>query len=79
MIGTVSSSSEDGFTFISCERLPRGMFISYTDAGKKVLCRVKCCEPLNRYPQEFLMDMNIEADVVSGFYGLDPTDFKYYS
>ncbi len=79
MIGTVSSSSEDGFTFISCERLPRGMFISYTDAGKKVLCRVKCSEPLNRYPQEFLMDMNIEADEVSGFYGLDPTDFKYHS
>ncbi len=79
MIGTVSSSDEDGFTFISCERLPRGMFISYTDAGKKVLCRVKCSEPLNRYPQEFLMDMNIEADEVSGFYGLDPADFKYYS
>ncbi len=79
MIGTVSSSDEDGFTFISCERLPRGMFISYTDAGRKVLCRVKCSEPLNRYPQEFLMDINIEADEVSGFYGLDPVDFKYYS
>ncbi|KCZ71921.1 putative ATPase [Candidatus Methanoperedens nitroreducens] len=79
MIGTVRSSDEEGFTFISRERLPRGMFVCYTDAGKKILCRVKCSEPLNQYPQEFLLDMNIEADEVSGFYGLDPADFKYYS
>ncbi len=79
MVGTVRSSDEEGFTFISRERLPRGMFVCYTDAGKKILCRVKCGEPLNQYPQEFLLDMNIEADEVSGFYGLDPADFKYYS
>ncbi|MCX9010022.1 MAG: ATP-binding protein [Candidatus Methanoperedens sp.] len=79
MIGTVQSSGEDGFTFISHERIPRGVFVYYTDAGKKVLCRVKCGEPLKQYPQEFLMDMNIGAEEVSGFYGLDPADFKYYS
>src|SRR5574342_41401 len=79
MIGTVNFSNEDGFTFISRERLPKGMFTCYTHSGRKVLCRVKHAEPLNRYPQEFLMDMDIEADAISGFYGLDPEDFKYYS
>ncbi len=79
MIGTVNFSNEEGFTFISSERLPRGMFVCYPDDGKKILCRVKNGEPLNMYPQEFLMDMNIEADDVSGFYGLDPSDFKYYT
>ncbi len=79
MIGTVNYSDEDGFTFISCQRLQRGMFVYYTDAGKKILCRVKCSEPLNQYPAEFLFDTNIEADEISRFYGLDPLDFKYYS
>ncbi len=79
MIGTVNYSNEEGFTFISHERLPRGMFVSYTDAGKNVLCRVKHCEPLKQYPEDFLMDMNIDADEISRFYGLDPLDFKYYS
>lgn len=79
MIGTVNYSNEEGFTFISRERLPKGMFVCYAEAGKKILSRVKHGEPLNRYPEEFLMDMSIEADEVSGFYGLDPQDFKYYS
>jgi DNA helicase HerA-like ATPase len=79
MIGTVNFSDEEGFTFISPERLPKGMFVSYTDAGKKILCRVKHGEPRNQYPEEFLMDLNIEADEISRFYGLDPQDFKYYS
>ena len=79
MIGAVNYSNDDGFTFISCERLPRGTFVCYSDGGKKVLCRVKYGEPLKQYPQEFLMDINIDADEISGFYGLDPEDFKYYS
>ncbi len=79
MIGTVSSSDEDGFTFISSERLPRGMFVCYEDSGKNILCRVKYAEPLNRYPEEFLMDAGLEADDIARFCGLDPADFKYYS
>ncbi len=79
MLGTVSNSDEEGFTFISCERLPAGMFVCYDDAGKNILCRVGHAEPLNHYPQEFLMDTELDADEVSGFYGLDPEDFKYYS
>ncbi len=79
MIGTVNFSDDEGFTFISCERLPKGMFVSYTDSGKKILCRVKHGEPLNQYPQEFLLDSEQDADEISGFYGLDPQDFKYYS
>ncbi len=79
MIGTVNFSDDEGFTFISCERIPKGMFVSYTDSGKKILCRVKHGEPLNQYPEEFLMDNELDADEVSGFYGLDPQDFKYYS
>ena len=76
MLGTVSNSDEEGFTFISCERLPAGMFVCYNDAGKNILCRVGHAEPLNHYPQEFLMDMELDADEVSGFYGLDPEDFR---
>ncbi|MCZ7393942.1 MAG: ATP-binding protein [Candidatus Methanoperedens sp.] len=79
MIGTVNFSDEQGFTFISCERLPKGMFVSYTDTGKKILCRVKHGEPRNQYPEEFLTDMKIEAEEISRFYGFDPQDFKYYS
>jgi len=79
MIGTVNFSDGDGFTFLSHERLPRGMFVCYTDAGKKILCRVRNGEPLNQYPEEFLMNTEIEADDVSRFYGLDPGDFKFYS
>ncbi|NJD77493.1 MAG: ATP-binding protein [Candidatus Methanoperedens sp.] len=79
MIGTVSSSDDEGFTFISCERLPKGMFICYTDAGTKILCRVKHAEPLKRYPVEFLLDARLPADDVSAFYGLDTLDFKYFS
>ncbi len=79
MIGTVNFSDDEGFTFISCEQLPKGMFVSYNDAGKKILCRVKHGEPLNQYPEEFLMGMEIDADEISRFYGLDPQDFKYYS
>ncbi len=79
MIGTVNFSDDEGFTFISCERIPKGMFVSYTDSGKKILCRVKHGEPLNQYPEEFLMDNELDADEISGFYGLDPKDFKYYS
>jgi DNA helicase HerA-like ATPase len=79
MLGTVKNSDEEGFTFISCERLPAGMFVCYNDSGKKILCRVRHAEPLNQYPLEFLMDMELDADEVSRFYGLDPEDFKYYS
>ncbi len=79
MIGTVNYSDEEGFTFISGERLPAGMFACYHEAGKKILCRVKHGEPLNQYPQEFLLDNELDADEISGFYGLDPKDFKYYS
>jgi DNA helicase HerA-like ATPase len=79
MIGTVNYSDEEGFTFISSERLPAGMFACYHEAGRKILCRIKCGEPLNQYPQEFLMDGDISADEISGFYGLDPLDFKYYT
>ncbi|HEY9246548.1 MAG TPA: DUF87 domain-containing protein, partial [Candidatus Methanoperedens sp.] len=79
MLGKVNNSDDEGFTFISCERLPAGMFVCYRDEGKNILCRVKHAEPLNLYPQEFLMDMELDADEVSGFYGLDPLDFKYYS
>ncbi len=79
MIGTVSFSDDDGFTFISAERLPRGMFVSYADAGKKILCRVGHAEPLNRYPEEFLMDVGLEADDIAGFCGFDPQDFKFFS
>ncbi len=79
MIGTVNFSDGEGFTFISCERIPKGMFISYTDSGKKILCRIKHGEPMNQYPEEFLMDTELDADEISGFYGLDPLDFKYYS
>jgi len=79
MIGTVNFSDDEGFTFISGERIPKGMFVSYTEAGKKILCRVKHGEPLNQYPEEFLMDNELDADEISGFYGLDPQDFKYYS
>jgi DNA helicase HerA-like ATPase len=79
MIGIVNHSDEEGFTFISSERLPSGMFACYHEADRKILCRVKHAEPLNEYPQEFLMDMELSADDVSAFYGLDPQDFKYYS
>ena len=79
MLGTVNNSNEEGFTFISKERLPAGMFVCYDEAAKKILCRVKCAEPLNQYPQEFLMDMELSADDISEFYGLDPEDFKYFS
>ncbi len=79
MLGTVNNSNEEGFTFISSQRLPAGMFVCYSEAGKNILCRVKNAEPLNTYPQEFLMDMELEAGDVSRFYGLDPEDFIYYS
>ncbi|MCE8422606.1 MAG: ATP-binding protein [Candidatus Methanoperedens sp.] len=79
MIGTVSFSDDEGFTFISRERLPAGLFACYQEAGRNILCRVKQSEPLNRYPQEFLMDPGLSAAEVSEFYGLDPRDFKYYS
>ncbi len=79
MLGTVNNSDEEGFKFISSERLPAGMFVCYSEGGKKILCRVRHAEPLNTYPQEFLMDMELEAWEVSRFYGLDPEDFKYYS
>jgi DNA helicase HerA-like ATPase len=79
MIGIVNHSDEEGFTFISSERLPSGMFACYHEADRKILCRVKHAEPLNEYPQEFLMDIELSADDVSVFYGLDPQDFKYYS
>jgi len=78
MIGIVNHSDEEGFTFISSERLPSGMFACYHEADRKILCRVKHAKPLNEYPQEFLMDMELSADDVSAFYGLDPLDFKYY-
>jgi DNA helicase HerA-like ATPase len=79
MIGTVSFSDDEGFTFISKERLPAGMFACYQEEGRNILCRVKQSEPLNQYPQEFLMDAGLSTDEVSEFYGLDPQDFKYYS
>jgi DNA helicase HerA-like ATPase len=79
MIGSVSHSNEDGFTFISGERLQSGTFACYHEVGKKILCRIKHSEPLNQYPKEFLMDIELDADEISEFYGLDPLDFKYYS
>ncbi len=79
MIGTVNFSDEEGFTFISSERIPKGMFVAYADSGKKILCRVKHGEPTKQYPEEFLLDNEVSADEISCFYGLDPQDFKYYS
>lgn len=79
MIGRVSNSDEEGFSFISAQRLPSGMFVSYLDEGKNILCRIKHAQPLKQYPQEFLMDIEISPDDVSAFYGLDPQDYKYYS
>ncbi len=79
MIGIVNNSNEEGFTFISEQRLPAGMFVCYTDADRKILCRVKHGEPLCQYPQEFLLDTEISPADVSEFFGFDPSDFKYYS
>ena len=79
MIGIVNHSDEEGFSFISSERLPAGMFAFYLEGERKVLCRVKYGEPLKQYPQEFLMDMELSPDDVSAFYGFDLQDFKYYS
>src|SRR5659263_773925 len=79
MIGIVNHSDEEGFSFISGERLPGGMFACYLADERKILCRVKHGEPLKQYPQEFLLDMELSPDEVSLFYGLDPRDFKYYS
>lgn len=79
MIGIVNHSDEEGFTFISGERLPAGMFACYHESERKILCRVKHGEPLNQYPQEFLMDVELSPGDVSGFFGFDPDDFKYYS
>ncbi|MDL5502015.1 MAG: hypothetical protein QSU88_02260, partial [Candidatus Methanoperedens sp.] len=79
MIGIVNHSDEDGFSFISSERLPAGMFVFYLEGERKVMCRVKYGVPLKQYPQEFLMDMEISPDDVSAFYGFDLQDFKYYS
>lgn len=76
MIGKVNFYDEDGFTFISGERLQSGMFTCYQEDRRKILCRVKHGSPLNQYPGEFLMDMEIDADEVSGFYGLDPEGFQ---
>ncbi len=78
ILGTVSDSDDNGFTFISKQRLPKGLFVTYNEEGKRILCRVMHAKPLNQYPQEFLMDINIEADEISRFYGLDPEDFKYF-
>ena len=77
MIGIVNHSDEEGFSFISSERLPAGMFAFYLEGERKILCRVKYGEPLKQYPQEFLMDMEISPDDVSAFYGSDLQDFKY--
>ncbi|CAG1004174.1 hypothetical protein METP3_03584 [Methanosarcinales archaeon] len=79
MIGIVNHSDEEGFSFISSERLPAGMFAFYLEGERKILCRVKYGEPLKQYPPEFLMDMEISPDDVSAFYGFDMQDFKYYS
>ncbi len=79
MIGIVNHSDEEGFTFISSKRLPSGMFASYQESERKILCRVKHGEPLNQYPQEFLMDVSLSADDISTFCGFDPQDFQYYS
>ena len=79
MIGIVNHSDEEGFSFISDERLPAGMFVCYHEEERNILCRVKNGEPLKQYPQEFLLDMELSPDEVSAFYGLDPQDFKNYS
>ena len=41
MIGIVNHSDEEGFSFISDERLPAGMFVCYHEEERNILCRVK--------------------------------------
>lgn len=81
-IGIVKDAEENEFTFISSIKLKAGDFVAYkdrwVDSERYILCRVAYSRPLKAYPDEFLMNSDLNPREILEFSGMDVEDYSKY-
>ncbi|MHC1592913.1 MAG: ATP-binding protein [Methermicoccaceae archaeon] len=75
LLGRVCTFDGEGFTFIAPRAVASGTFVSYTENGDKVLCRVQECTPYRQMPQELLSDPTVSPQEVCELLGIAPEDY----
>jgi DNA helicase HerA-like ATPase len=81
-IGIVKGVEENDITFISSKKLKSGDFVAYVDRWvdpeRFILCRVKYAQSLKPYPDEFLLNSELNPKAILEFSGMDAEDFDKY-
>jgi hypothetical protein len=81
-IGIVKNVEDNDLTLISSVKLKSGDFVAYkdrwVDPERFVLCRVGYAQSLKSFPDEFLMNSDIDPKDILAFSGMDTEDYSKY-
>jgi DNA helicase HerA-like ATPase len=81
-IGIVKGVEENDIAFVSSQKLKNGDFVAYSDRWvdpeRLILCRVKYAHSLKSYPDEFLVDSELNPKAILEFSGMDTEDYDKY-
>lgn len=81
-IGIVRGVEGNDITFIASMKLKSGDFVAYkdkwVDRDRFVLCRVRYAKSLKEYPDEFLMNSDLDPNEVLEFSGMDTEEYSKY-
>ena len=63
-------------------KLKSGDFVAYkdrwVDPERYILCRVRLCQSLKTFPDEFLMNSELDPKDILAFSGMDTEDYSKY-
>jgi uncharacterized protein len=81
-IGIVKGVDENNVTFIASMKLKNGDFVAYVDrwvaSDRPILCRVMYAQSLKPFPDEFLLNSDLNPKDILEFSGMDTDDFDKY-
>ena len=81
-IGIVKGVEENDVTIVSAVKLKNGDFVAYrdmwVDPERFVLCRVGYAQSLKTYPDEFLVNSEVNPKDILAFSGMDTEDYDRY-
>ena len=81
-IGIVKGVEENDIKFISSDKLKNGDFVAYrdrwVDTDHFILCRVKYAHSLKTFPDEFLLNSELDPKTILEFSGMDTDDYDKY-
>ncbi len=81
-IGIVKDVKENDLIFVASVKLKSGDFVAYrdrwVDPERYVLCRVRYAQSLKTFPDEFLMNSELDPKEILAFSGMDTEDYSKY-